>query len=127
MVKHTYADACVDSRWEDCFAWTSHDAAASSCLLSLTSTGWEGHEAFNIAAPEICWEGGLAPGERSDVPLEEKKGAVELIESMWKGRVKEDGFNRAWWDGKPRRSTWDSTKAERLLGWDHDAAPQAGL
>jgi hypothetical protein len=30
--------------WNEGFAWTSYDAAASACLLGLTSEGWEGAE-----------------------------------------------------------------------------------
>lgn len=105
--------------WREMWAWTSFDAAASACLLGLTSEGWSGHEAFNIVAPEIAWEYGVRPedkgGERrSDV------STIELLEYSWKGKY--DGLRREYWEGRPRRSIWDSSKAERMLGWDHDKA-----
>jgi nucleoside-diphosphate-sugar epimerase len=125
MVKPDYASAVQDTRPDDAFAWVSLDASASACLRGVLSEGWEGAEAFNIAAPEICWEGGLTPESKSDVPLDGKKGAVELMQSMWAGRV--DGWDEAYWEGRPRRSTFSSVKAERMLGWDHDSAADADL
>jgi len=120
----TYADACRENKWTDAFAWTSSDAASSACLLGVTQGDFKGHEVFNIVAPEVCWEGGLTPELQSRIELEEKEGALKLLESMWGGRVEEGNLNREWWSGNPRRSTWDSTKAERLLGWDHDASSE---
>jgi len=125
MVKDDYKSAMVNCNWKDGFAWTSFDAAASSCLRAILSDGWEGHEAFIIAAPEICWEGGLTADSKSPEVLSEKRGAVELMQSMWNGRV--EGWNMAYWEGNPRRSTFDSSKAERMLGWDHDQAAEMDL
>ncbi|ORY28309.1 hypothetical protein BCR39DRAFT_594225 [Naematelia encephala] len=111
-----YSTATTGSRWQDLWAWTSFDACASACLLALTSEGWEGHEAFNIVAPEICWEGGVSPESKEFGKLETT--AVQLVEYSWKGKY--DALDEEWWKDRPRRSLWDSSKAERLLGWDHD-------
>ena len=89
------------------------DACASSALLSLTSQGWEGAEAFNVAAPEICFDG--VEGDKTAGPA-----TLELVDKYWKGRIK--NINKEWWKGFPRRSTWDSRKAERMLGWNHDTS-----
>jgi len=114
----SYTTAVPLTLVRDVFCWTSFDACASACELGLTSEGWEGHEVFNIVAPEICWEGGVKTEEQSKVVKEEKVGSLELIEEHWRGRY--NGLREGWWDGRPRRSFWDSTKAERVLGWRHD-------
>ena len=125
MVKPTYELAATHVNWKDGFAWTSFDAASSACLRSILSDGWEGHEAFIIAAPEICWEGGLTVDSKSEKVLPEKKTTLELLQSVWKGRV--EGLNEGYWEGRERRSTYDSSKAERLLGWDHDRSAEMDL
>ena len=127
MVKDDYASAVQHVNWQDGFAWTSFDAAASACLRALISDGWEGHEVFIIAAPEICWEGGLTPDSKSTVELPEKKSTVELMNSMWRGRVASGGLDMRWWDENPRRSTFVSSKAEKMLGWDHDKSAEMDL
>ena len=125
MVTPDYATAVRNVRPEDGFAWTSLDASASACLRGITSEGWDGAEAFNVAAPEICWEGGLTPDSKSMVPLDEKRGTVELVQSMWGEKI--SGWDEAFWKDRPRRTTFSSEKAERLLGWDHDTAADADL
>ena len=129
MVKHNYTDAVKHVRWQDGFAWTSYDASSSACLKSLTSGGWTGHEVFNITAPEICWEGGLTPDSKSTEPSAEKKGTLELMRSFWADRFDENAVRNTWFQGDAgvRRSTWDSTKAEEVLGWDHNSAAHADL
>jgi hypothetical protein len=127
MVKDTYGSAATHVNWRDGFAWTSFDAASSACLRAVLSDGWEGHEAFIIAAPEICWEGGLTADSKSEKVLAEKHGTLELLKSMWSGRI--EGLNEGYWEGegRARRSTFDSGKAERVLGWDHDRSADMDL
>lgn len=79
-------------------------------MLGLTSEGWEGAEAFHIAAGEIFYPAQLSGGV--DV------SALELLEKHWSGRVK--NVDKSWWDENPRRSFFDTSKAETLLGWKHD-------
>lgn len=76
----------------------------------MTSEGWEGAEAFHIAADEIFYPETLSGG----VPIP----ALALLEERWAGRVKE--INRDWWAENPRRSFFDTAKARRILGWKHD-------
>ena len=118
QVRHTYAEAVKGARVQDGFAWTSFDAAASASLLGIISTGWQGHEVFNITAPESSWEGGPNGDSKSDTVLDKKVGTLELMEVNMKGRYGK--VREEWWDGWPRRSIWDATKAERLMGWNHD-------
>lgn len=78
------------------FAYTRFDAAARACLLSLTAS-FDGHEVFYIVGPDTT----------VDVP------SLELAARHFPGiPIKGDlsGF----------RSFFNSTKAERLLGWKHD-------
>ena len=86
------------------WSWSSVDAVVRACILGLTSEGWHGAEAFHIAAPEI-W----AP---------KGKTALELLESHWPGKV--ERIDESWWMDNPRRSFFDTSKAERMLGWRHD-------
>jgi hypothetical protein len=125
MVKDDYEHAVQHSNPSDCFAWTSYEASASSCLRGLISEGWEGHEVFNVAAPEICWEGGRSNGGDHLPELQGKVPCLQLLEVFWKDRM--TGLNKKYWAENPRRTTFDSTKAERLLGWDHDRAAEMDL
>ena len=99
----------------DIFAWTSLDACASAALLALTSDGWSGHEAFNITAPEICYQG--EAGDKKQGP-----STVAVLEKHWGGRYGK--IREGWFEEYPRRSTWDCSKAEEILGWNHDKAGQ---
>jgi len=92
------------------WSWSSVDAVLRACILGLTSEGWSGAEAFHVASPEIFYPATLSNG--IEVP------ALELLEKRWNGRVKT--VDKSWWDGKPRRSFFDTSKAETLLGWKHD-------
>jgi len=129
MIRETYSKAYPSSHANSLWGWTSLQSAAEACLLGLTSKEWEGHEVFYIVADEVCWEGGLEPGERfkagelermtQEEGKEVKKiGTVELVERYHPGaKVKVD-----WWKNNPRRGCFDCTKAERLLGWRHDSS-----
>lgn len=78
------------------FAYTRFDAAARACLMSLTAD-FNGHEVFYIVGPDTTVE----------VP------SLELAAKYFAGiPIKGDlsGF----------RSFFNSSKAERLLGWKHD-------
>ncbi|MBA3944959.1 MAG: NAD(P)-dependent oxidoreductase [Herpetosiphonaceae bacterium] len=78
------------------WGYTTFDAAARACLLSLTPK-FEGHEVFYIVAPDTA----------SDTP------SLELQQRFFPD-VPVTG------DLSDHRSFFDSTKAERLLGWKHD-------
>ena len=78
------------------WAYTTFDAAARACLLSLTAN-FKGHEVFYIAAPDTV----------ADIP------SLELAKEFFP-EVPVRG------DLSGRRSFFNSSKAERMLGWKHD-------
>lgn len=78
------------------WGYTSSEASASACLLSLTAD-FKGAEAFYIVAPETMMA----------IP------SLELAKQFFPD-VPVTG------DLSGGRSFFDSTKAERLLGWKHD-------
>ncbi len=78
------------------WAYTSFEAAARACLLALTAD-FKGHEVFYIVGPNTTME---AP-------------SVELAKEFYPN-VPITG------DLSGNKSFFDSTKAERLLGWKHD-------
>jgi len=90
---HFPSDVAVKSLW----AYTRLEAASRACLLSLTAD-FKGHEVFYIVAPETI----------SDI------SSIELKQKFYP-----DVPVRA--DLTGHRSFFDSSKAERLLGWKHDA------
>jgi nucleoside-diphosphate-sugar epimerase len=92
------------------WSWSSVDAVVRGCVLGLTSDGWDGAEAFHIAADDIFYPAELSDGV--EIP------ALELLERFWPGRVKR--VDKSWWEGRPRRSFFDTSKAQRMLGWTHD-------
>lgn len=92
------------------WSWSSVDAVVRACILGLTSEGWTGAEAFHIAAEEIFF-----PKELSDGMI---LPALELAEKYWPSRIKR--IDKSWWDGNPRRSFFDTSKAQTMLGWKHD-------
>ncbi|WVF71073.1 hypothetical protein IAT40_005870 [Kwoniella sp. CBS 6097] len=92
------------------WSWSSVNAVLRACILGLTTEGWGGAEAFHIAADEIFYPAALSNG--IELP------ALELLEQHWPGRVKK--VDRSWWHGNPRRSFFDTSKAQRILGWKHD-------
>ena len=78
------------------FAYTRFDAAARACLLSLECK-FKGHEVFYIVAPDTTL----------DIP------SLEAAATYFPGiRVKGDLSGR--------KAFFDSSKAERILGWKHD-------
>lgn len=91
-LKRGHNDAMTKNLW----AYTLSDAAARSCLLSLTAD-FTGHEAFYIVAPDTI----------TDTP------SLELKEKFYPD-VPVRG------DLSGNKSFFDSSKAERLLGWKHD-------
>ncbi|TXT13215.1 hypothetical protein VHUM_01616 [Vanrija humicola] len=127
MVRDTYELAYPDCMARDHFAWVSNEACASACELGLTSEGWEGHEVFNIIAPEHCWEGTVEVQRKKgdDGPDVGVKGSssrpttLELLKHYWP-HVKLDD---AYFAQNPWRSVWSAEKAEKLLGWKHDEYP----
>lgn len=145
MVVPSYAAAVERSRWEDLFAWVSHEACAEACVRGLVSEGWKGAEAFYIVADEICWEEGKSPGvpgwcpavrpetgaetagtgqgkrelggESRGEQLEDLPGTIELLKLAWGDRIAH--IDETYWKDKPRRSPFSCEKAERLLDWRH--------
>jgi UDP-glucose 4-epimerase len=80
------------------WGYTRIDAAARACLLSLTA-GYQGHEAFYIAAPDTMMETQSIELARRFFPEVPLRSAIDGNQ----------GF-------------FDCTKAERILGWKHDEA-----
>jgi nucleoside-diphosphate-sugar epimerase len=78
------------------WAYTSFDSAARASLLSLTAD-FKGHEVFYITAPDTM----------SDIP------SLELKQKFYP-----DVSIRG--DLSGHKSFFSSSKAERLLGWQHD-------
>jgi hypothetical protein len=76
----------------------------------LTSNGWEGAEAFHIASDEIFYPSELSGGV--------EMSALDLLDKHWAGRVAQ--VDRTWWANNPRRSFFNTAKAQRMLGWKHD-------
>jgi len=89
---YSQTDAGVKNLW----AYTRFDSAARACLLSLTAD-FAGHEVFYIVAPDTI----------ADVP------SLELAQKYFPD-VPVRG------DLSGNQSFFDSSKAERLLGWKHD-------
>lgn len=127
MVRDVYELAWPDCMARDHFAWVSNEACASACELGLTSEGWEGHEVFNIIAPEHCWEGSVEVQRKKgdagpDVGVKgsnERPTTLALLKHYWP-HVKLDD---AYFAQNPWRSVWSAEKAEKLLGWKHDEYP----
>jgi UDP-glucose 4-epimerase len=89
---YSQTEAAAKNLW----AYTLHSAAASACLLALTAD-FKGHEVFYIAAPDTITE----------IPSLELKKKFFPDVSV---RGDLSGF----------KSFFDSSKAERLLGWKHN-------
>jgi UDP-glucose 4-epimerase len=85
-------DGAIKHLW----AYTLSSAAARACLLSLTAD-FRGHQVFYIAAPDTMLETSSLELAQQHYPDVEVRG-----------------------DLSGNRSFFDSTKAERLLGWKHD-------
>jgi nucleoside-diphosphate-sugar epimerase len=89
---YSQGNGAVKSLW----AYTRLDSAARACLLSVTAD-FKGHEVFYIAAPDTI----------SDIP------SLELKQKYYP-----DVPLRG--DLSDHKSFFNSSKAERLLGWKHD-------
>jgi len=89
---YSQTKAAIKNLW----AYTLHSAAARACLLALTAD-FKGHEVFNITAPDTI----------SDIP------SLELKQKYFPD-VPVRG------DLSGNKSFFNSSKAERLLGWKHD-------
>lgn len=79
------------------WAWTHQAAAARACLLGVTAD-FSGHEVFFIIAPNT---------------VADEATSLELAQRFYP-QVPVRG------DLSGHRSFFDSSKAERLLGWKHD-------
>jgi UDP-glucose 4-epimerase len=80
------------------WGYVTRDATARACLLGLTAD-FDGHEVFNIVAPDTANDTPsleLAAARYPDVPVKGDLGG--------------------------NRSFYDTHKARELLGWDHDAS-----
>ncbi|OCF36634.1 hypothetical protein I316_01886 [Kwoniella heveanensis BCC8398] len=122
-ILHTKSEAYTHAHSRELWAWSSIDACARSCLLSLTSEGWGqdhnggGHEAFFIVNEDLIWDGGLSPESRGSG--EYTTSALELIKYELQDKNKVGDVDESWWEGNPRRGLWDCSKANILLGWKH--------
>ena len=89
---YSQSEAAAKNLW----AYTSSEPAAQACLLSLTAD-FKGHEVFYITAPDTM----------ADIP------SLELKQKFYPD-VEVRG------DLSGNKSFFNSSKAERLLGWKHD-------
>src|SRR5258706_7689542 len=76
--------------------YTRHEAAARACLLSITAD-FKGHEVFYIVGPDTV-------SEIPSLELKQKYFPDVLVRGDLSGH----------------NSFFNSSKAERLLGWKHD-------
>lgn len=99
-VCHNYSSAFTGKSWKDLWGWVSLSASAHACLSALTvpeSQFPTGHETFFIVAPTT----------------QSRRSSRELIREAYpelERHLLGDG-----WD--EHRGFFDTTKAERLLGW----------
>jgi len=125
------------STYRDFWSWTDLEAAVRACYLGATAAVPEfrqGHEAFYIMCnhlnvgndmKELEYDKGKAGGEeRIYAKFEgvdfDKVGTKELMDAVYPGvKIKEGWLSE---EGE-RRGLFDSSKAERLLGWKHDVGP----
>jgi hypothetical protein len=122
------------STYRDFWSWTDLDASARACYLGATANLREfrqGHEAFYITCPhlnlgndtnELKYDQGKAEGEEriyaklAGVNMD-KVGTKEMVDAVYPGvKIKEGWLS----EPEDRRGLFDSSKAERLLGWKHD-------
>lgn len=80
------------------WGWTSYAAAARASLLALTAD-FEGHQVFYIVAPEIM----------------RNRPSLDLAQQYFPEVPLRGDFSG-------QRGFFDCAKAERMLGWKHDAA-----
>lgn len=87
------------------------DAVVRACLLGLTSEGWEGSEAFYIVAPETLIDA-------MQEELGEGISSLELAKKFHSTAALREGYFEG--DDAKGRGFFDTSKAERMLGWKHD-------
>ncbi|OCH83965.1 NAD(P)-binding protein [Obba rivulosa] len=87
-------------RKNDLWGYVQEDAGADAFLLAVTNEDekWSGHEAFIIAAPDTS----------------DDRDSMFLKEQFWANVPIKGGK-----DLSGRKSFFDCSKAERLLGWAH--------
>ena len=88
--------------WKDLWGWVSIGATADACLRGLTvplDTFPGGHEVFIIAAKTTCRHG----------------DSMELLRTMY--MPEKEGMDIRADFSATNRSFWDTSKAERMLGW----------
>jgi len=90
--RYSQTKAAIKNLW----AYTLHSAAARACLLALTAD-FKGHEVFYITAPDTI----------SEIP------SLELKQKHFPDVPVRGDLNG-------NKSFFNSSKAERLLGWKHD-------
>jgi len=90
--RYSQTKAAIKNLW----AYTLHRAAARACLLALTAD-FKGHEVFYITAPDTI----------SEIP------SLELKQKHFPDVPVRGDLNG-------NKSFFNSSKAERLLGWKHD-------
>ena len=91
--RYSQTKAAVKNLW----AYTRSDAAARACLLALTAD-FAGHEVFYITAPDTM-------ADETSLELRQKHFPDVPIRGDLSGR----------------KSFFNASKAERLLGWKHDS------
>ena len=96
MLAELDQETAIEEGIKALWAYTNITSAAQACLLSLTAD-FRGHEVFYIVAPESIL----------------KLPSLELAQ-----RYYPDTEIRGDFSGSP--SFYDSSKAERLLGWKHE-------
>lgn len=92
-------------RMSDLWGWIQKECAAKSFILAITDEGegWDGHEVFFVSAPDTTQ------------PCDTR----ELHELFWPNVPIKEGKRL-----EGRMSFFDSSKAEKLLGWKHDDIPE---
>ena len=92
-----------EGAWKDLWGWVSEVAAAKATINALTvpeSMFPNGHEAFFVAARTIC----------------QQTNSLELLKTKFpKIEIRANITGNA--------SLYDTSKAERLLGWKEDGWP----
>jgi hypothetical protein len=93
--------------WKDLWGWVSLGATAEACLKAITAPETSfppGHEAFFIAAKTTCQQTETMTLIRTR--YSPKREGIEIRQPL-KGNV----------------SLFDTSKAERMLGWKEDGFP----
>jgi hypothetical protein len=91
--------------WKDLWGWVSVHATADACIKGLTApqeTFPGGHEVFNIAAKTTCRQG----------------DSMELLKTAF--APEKEGMEVRVEFGGTNRSFWNTSKAQRMLGWSEE-------